>query len=321
MPEVKPVPPLVSIIMPAFNCELFVSKAIESVLIQTYSQWELLVADDKSDDATKEIVNKYAGQDVRIKVFHNSYNQGIVRTRNKLLENTQGSLIAFLDADDWIAPTKLEKQVNILIASKVEAVGTNYFAAYLNGEIIKNSKGVSKQIISKEDIYQLPFWLPSIMITKNLLQKVGGYHSYFNDMACYEDLYWIYEILELSKIQFIEEPLYYYRHNPNSVTKTLNYKRLAGQRLVNELITQRLTTGQDWLSQANYKEADNYINALINDKAWQAECYRRVAAIKIDEKNYKNAVELLTQSLKLNLKSLKSYRTLFYLFKSIIRNS
>src|SRR4051794_25662018 len=91
---------LVSIITPAYNCEEFISEAIDSVLAQTYINWEMIIVNDKSTDNTEKIVNDYIQLDTRIKVINLSENSGAAVARNKALENANGRYIAFLDSDD-----------------------------------------------------------------------------------------------------------------------------------------------------------------------------------------------------------------------------
>ena len=104
-------PGVVSVILPAYNGEKYLSGAIDSVLAQTYEGWELLVTDDGSTDATASICDRYAAADPRIKVFHQP-NGGVNRARAKGIDNACGEYLTFLDADDAFAPDALEKMVS-----------------------------------------------------------------------------------------------------------------------------------------------------------------------------------------------------------------
>ena len=95
--------------MPAYNCSRFIREAIDSVLAQTYTAWELLIVDDCSTDDTAAIIASY--QDERIHYFRNEQNSGAALSRNKALREAKGKNIAFLDADDSWMPEKIEKQV------------------------------------------------------------------------------------------------------------------------------------------------------------------------------------------------------------------
>ncbi len=103
---------LVSIIMPSWNTGRFIAKSIQSVINQTYTNWELIIADDCSSDNTDEIVNSF--HDKRIIYLKNDKNLGAAFTRNRAIREAKGEWIAFLDSDDLWLPEKLEKQINFM---------------------------------------------------------------------------------------------------------------------------------------------------------------------------------------------------------------
>ena len=100
---------LVSIVMPAYNNERHVAGSIRSVLAQTHRDWELLFVDDASTDRTEEIAESFG--DARIRIFRNGQNSGAALSRNRALREARGKWVAFLDADDWWHPRKLERQL------------------------------------------------------------------------------------------------------------------------------------------------------------------------------------------------------------------
>lgn len=111
--DIKPVVDgLVSIIMPSWNTANFIAESIQSVIDQTYTNWELLIVDDCSTDNTDEIVTSFL--DERIKYFHNEKNSGAALTRNRAMREARGEWIAFLDSDDLWMPEKLEHQINFM---------------------------------------------------------------------------------------------------------------------------------------------------------------------------------------------------------------
>ncbi|MCB8537276.1 glycosyltransferase family 2 protein [Enterococcus faecium] len=112
MENKKVVDGLVSIIMPSWNTEKFIVETIQSVIDQTYTNWELLIVDDCSSDNTDEVVASF--KDDRIKYFHNDKNSGAALTRNKAMREARGEWIAFLDSDDLWMPEKLEHQIKFM---------------------------------------------------------------------------------------------------------------------------------------------------------------------------------------------------------------
>lgn len=104
---------LVSIIMPSWNTGKFIAKSIDSIINQTYENWELLIVDDCSTDNTEEVVKPFL-KDSRIKYMRNDENSGAALTRNKALRIAEGEWVAFLDSDDLWTLNKLEKQVKFM---------------------------------------------------------------------------------------------------------------------------------------------------------------------------------------------------------------
>lgn len=137
---------LVSIITPSYNCAKFVEETIQSILSQTYSNWELLFQDDCSTDNTKEIVTKYAEKDSRIKYECNAKNSGAAITRNNALRRAKGKWIAFLDSDDIWLPGKLEKQIKFMQDNNYHFSYTGYC------EINELSKEIGKLISGPKHI-------------------------------------------------------------------------------------------------------------------------------------------------------------------------
>lgn len=116
----------VSIITPAYNCEQFISKTIESVLSQTYPHWEMIVVNDCSSDTTGQIAQKYASYDKRIKYIKLEYNSGAAVARNVAMSMAKGQYIAFLDSDDLWHPGKLSTQIKFMQDNNYKFSCTDY---------------------------------------------------------------------------------------------------------------------------------------------------------------------------------------------------
>ncbi len=141
---------LVSIIMPSWNTGKFIAEAIQSVIHQTYENWELIIIDDYSSDNTDEIIKSF--NDKRIKYFKNEKNLGAALTRNRALKEAQGEWIAFLDSDDVWAQEKLEKMITFMKEN-------NYYFAYHDYEKIdEDSKPLNihvtgPKVVTKRKMY------------------------------------------------------------------------------------------------------------------------------------------------------------------------
>lgn len=116
---------LVSIIMPSYNTAEFIEESINSVINQTYTNWELIIVDDCSTDGSEEIIKKFT-QDERIKFYKNERNSGAAISRNYALREAKGKWIAFLDSDDLWHPEKLEKQLNFMRKNDYHFSYTSY---------------------------------------------------------------------------------------------------------------------------------------------------------------------------------------------------
>ena len=117
---------LVSIITANYNAQKFIADTIESVLAQTYTNWEMIIVDDCSSDDSIEIIKQYMQQDKRIKLIELKNNSGAAIARNQAIEKAQGRYIAFLDSDDLWKSDKLEKQISFMLENKYSFTYTNY---------------------------------------------------------------------------------------------------------------------------------------------------------------------------------------------------
>lgn len=136
---------LVSIIMPSYNTALYITDSIQSVLAQTYENWELIIVDDCSTDNTDEVVRPFL-TDIRIRYIKNEQNLGAANSRNKALKEAKGRWIAFLDSDDLWEPEKLERQTRFMQENGYHFSYTNYI------EIDENSMPNGKWITGPKRI-------------------------------------------------------------------------------------------------------------------------------------------------------------------------
>ena len=137
----------VSIIMPSYNTECFIRETIESVLAQSYSNWELIIVDDCSTDNTDDVIKDYLSDD-RIYYIKNDQNSGAAISRNRALREAKGKWIAFLDSDDMWEPHKLEKQIAFMQENGYHFSYTNYVEidenSIPNGRSVTGPKRITK---------------------------------------------------------------------------------------------------------------------------------------------------------------------------------
>ena len=125
---------LVSIIMPSYNASRFITESIKSVIVQTYQNWELLIADDCSKDSSVEVIKKIIDKDQRIKLFSLLKNVGAAAARNVAIEHANGQYIAFLHSDDVWEPEKLERQLAFMKENKYAFTYSEYYVMEEDGK-------------------------------------------------------------------------------------------------------------------------------------------------------------------------------------------
>jgi glycosyltransferase involved in cell wall biosynthesis len=130
--------PLVSVLMPAYNSELYIAEAIQSILNQTYQNIELIIFDDGSSDKTRQVIEGFT--DPRIIKILSDQNYGVVRARNEMIDRASGQYIALMDADDIADPSRLEKQISILESGQYDLCGSAQWVLDEGTGQIKKSK-------------------------------------------------------------------------------------------------------------------------------------------------------------------------------------
>ncbi|MGG1634060.1 glycosyltransferase family 2 protein [Paenibacillus sp. NRS-1760] len=230
---------LVSIIMPAYNCEKFVDKAINSVLSQTYNNWELIVIDDASKDNTVSIVEEFSDLDNRIHFYKNEENKGVSATRNRGISIAKGEWIAFLDSDDLWDSSKLEKQM--IVAERCDAKFLFTGSSFINeeGNSYKGVFEVPSKVSYKSLRNHNVISCSSVLISKLFFSNIK-----MEDDSMHEDYAVWLKVLKIEKFAYgINEPLLIYRISRSSKSgnkiKTLRmtYKvfRFVGENKVNSI--------------------------------------------------------------------------------------
>ena len=162
---------LVSIVVPVYNAARFIDETINTVLDQTYTNWELLLIDDKSTDESVKLIKPYLAKDKRIKLFSNKQNSGAAISRNKGIDAAKGRYIAFLDADDLWLPTKLEKQVAFMQKQGCAFSFTGYEFADENGKPNGKKVRVPATITYKQALKNTTIYTGTVMFDLKKLTK------------------------------------------------------------------------------------------------------------------------------------------------------
>lgn len=208
---------LVSIIMPAYNCSDFIGATINSVLTQTYNNYEIIIVDDCSTDDTSRIVLEYSKKDDRVKYHKLKENSGAAFARNTAVELAKGKYIAFLDSDDLWKPNKLEKQIEFMSVNEYSFTCSSYSKIDEKGNEIDKFIKANKRY----DYYQI--------LTNNPGNSTVIYNSYElgkiyipNIRKRNDYVMWLSVIKKSKYLYGLEESLSYHRVRKGS----LSYKKI-----------------------------------------------------------------------------------------------
>lgn len=225
--------PVVSVIMPAYNASGYIQEAINSVIAQTYTNWELIIIDDGSTDSTSEIIINNCNQDLRVKYFYQENGkQG--RARNLGLYHARGPYIAFLDADDLWLPEKLEIQLEEIKAKNVDLVFANSYV-FNNNNISDRSMKINilNRIFKGEEALKLFLEINRIPILTVLVKKekiilVDGFSEKLVIQNAEDYHLWLKMLISGFVFYGSEKTLASYRDHSESST---NHDKLASKQI------------------------------------------------------------------------------------------
>ena len=216
----------ISVIVPVYKVEKYIKRCIDSILTQTFRDFELILVDDGSPDKCGQICEKYAQKDERIVVLHRE-NGGLSAARNTGIDwtflNSESKYITFIDSDDWIHPQYLDilYQAVINTKSSVSVVGFKRVENFEAGKLYKEDCIPEPEVLAAEDFFINHEW------NFNYAWRKLYERSYFVEVRYpvgknYEDTITTYKILFAGKkVAFIEYPLYYYFYNTEGISHSL----------------------------------------------------------------------------------------------------
>ena len=209
--------PLISVLMPVYNAEKYLREAIDSILNQTFSDFEFLIIDDGSSDSTSNIIESYT--DPRIRLFKNKKNLGLIATLNKGVSLAKGKYIARMDADDISHPSRLARQFEYLSQhSEVGVLGAAVQIIDDSGNASDKSRPpTSHGVIRWHLCFSDPIVHPSVMIRRSVFNKVGGYSS---DMLHAEDYDLWRRLSNVTRLANMNDVLLFLRKHKNSISST-----------------------------------------------------------------------------------------------------
>ena len=219
--------PEVSIIVPVYNSESYLSRCIDSILNQTFTDFECIVIDDCSPDNCPAICDEYAKKDERIKVIHNQQNQGSSLSRQTGLVQAKGDYIQFVDSDDRIESNMLEEMYRKITADNLDMVYCDFYEEFSNRTVKNYPSGNADKITLIK--YFLNFKIISStvnrIVKKSLWEKIS-----FPRASFAEDIFIVLQLLYYSnRMDYIDKPFYRYCYNPTSLCHDKNYDRRTNE--------------------------------------------------------------------------------------------
>ena len=214
----REVSPKITILMPIFNCAKFLGTAIDSILCQTEADFELVIIDDSSTDASQDIVRSYA--DPRIRLFVNECNMGVAKTLNKGLAYARGKYIARMDGDDICLPTRLAAQASFLDAHpEVDLCGSWVKIFSLQNDAIvflhTRTYPLNHEAINCQMLFDIPFTHSTIMFRRELYQN--GDYLYPLDNHSEDYALWV-RLIKKYRFANLPQILLHYRMSADQVT-------------------------------------------------------------------------------------------------------
>ncbi len=217
-----------SIIVPVYNVEKYLNECIDSILAQTFEDFELILVDDGSTDTSSDICEQYAKNDTRVKVIHKQ-NGGQSSARNLGIKNAVGNYAIFLDSDDFISDKNFFFDLNKKIKNDTDIVVFRYHKYYSNhvddcGISLKDLDTSDKSIFLKQLVSRDAFFCSCwSKCTKMSILKENN--IVFDENLCCEDMDWYYNVVSHAQnFEVIDKPYVNYRQRENSVTSTFKRK-------------------------------------------------------------------------------------------------
>ena len=237
-------PPAISVLMPVYNGDRYLTEAVESVLAQTFTDFEFLIIDDGSTDRSLQILQQYAAQDKRIRLISRE-NRGLIATLNQMLELAQGEFLARMDADDIALGDRFAAQLEFLRQhSDYVCVGGAYALMDAQGrtvlplEMPETNEEIQQAILSGRTIINHP----CAMIRRQALEAIGGYDA---AMVTVEDLDMLLRLGEVGKLANLKQMVLKYRFHMESVSaKRSEFQHQMAQEACRRAWRRRGITGE-----------------------------------------------------------------------------
>lgn len=207
--------PKISVILPVYNAEKYIYDSINSILSQTFQDFELVIIDDCSTDSSYDLIKEIASFDSRIRIFKNKKNLRLIDTLNFGLSVSQAKYVARMDADDICEPNRLEIQYNLIVNSGAVIVGSNYRVFGSKNRIIYNPS--SNESCKAALLTCSPFCHPAVMMNLDIIKKNDI--KYSKEYLHAEDYEFFIRLSKFGNVMNSDEILFNYRFHDNQISQ------------------------------------------------------------------------------------------------------
>lgn len=266
--------PAISMIVPVYNTELYLHRCIDSILSQTFTDFELLLIDDGSTDRSGEICDEYAGKDKRVRVFHKE-NGGVSSARNLGLDEARGEWIAFVDSDDWVSTKLLEFLFSEAEKGKHDLVFCNYAEVYTKQIVVSHHSCYTskKDYICHTIEGALGGYLWNKLVHKDLFPKTT---KFYTGCDLWEDLQMSVQLFFYAESVYVlnTEPLYFHDcTNVQSITSSKRGNKINSM-IQNLLSIEQFLKNHDIIDISILDDRKIYCKIAMLGNGIDAKCWR-----------------------------------------------
>lgn len=229
--------PAISVVMPVYNTEKYVSRAIESILNQTFFDFELLIIDNGSTDESGNIIDEYAERDNRIRVIKNEENMLISEARNKAMDVSKGQYLYFIDSDDWVLPDMLETVYKRAKEYNAQYVVTGYFMDYCIKEkeysfaVCPDDRFFQQNDFRKNAINYLTRTLLTVPWNKLYeMDYLRKHNIHFRNTKLEDHHFNMDVIMDVERVCMVSNPFYHYYRTRQNTDSALVYNKYLNQK-------------------------------------------------------------------------------------------
>lgn len=240
---------LISVIVPVYNVEEYLSKCLDSIIASTYQELEIICINDASTDGSWEILQQYAEKDQRIVLINCPENGGVAAARNKGLDNAKGAYIAFVDSDDYVDPVFFEKLYKRIVSDRSDVAACGFYRLEENGKRTEETIETNASVLTEKEWWELYCHKHTVISNCfwNKLYKADCFEGKrFTYGIIYEDTELQHKLLSGKTLSVLPDNLYYYLIRAGSITSKKKFSKKCFIRVNSLIVRAQYFSERDW---------------------------------------------------------------------------